>query len=469
MIGLTLALKPSVRLLEEAGQPSGLAEPGRRQLRLSAAGPAQHAFLRALARGGATEEALCAPAALELHFLLALLEKEGWLGYALTREGRLLATLEPLAAAFRFHPVTGDGPWRLSRFAWIRRVEGAAVLENPLGFGRILLHEPELLETVGRLCRPQTPDRLAADTLPPALARAFLSLLAASGAVAPCADQGQLPEDRDPALRPWEFHDLLFHSRSRQGRHTDPVGGTFRFLGDLAPLPGLKPPRPGLIQLPEPALPLEPPPFFRVLEARRSIRAPGQDPITLAQLGTFLHYVARVRGVLPPDPGAGRPYEALSGPCPGGGSLHELELYLTVSRCAGLAPGFYHYAAGAHALEPWPGPEAAATQLLRQAQRAMDGASAPDLLFTLAARVQRVTWKYQAIAYALILKNTGVLFQQMYLVATALGLAPCAIGTGDTQVFAQASGLDFSEESSVGEFALSGGPSAERTPPDGWR
>jgi hypothetical protein len=54
-------------------------------------------------------------------------------------------------------------------------------------------------------------------------------------------------------------------------------------------------------------------------------------------------------------------------------------------------------------------------------------------------------------------------------VATALGLAPCAIGTGDTQVFAQASGLDFSEESSVGEFALSGGLRAERTPLNDWR
>ena len=454
MIGLTPALKSSVRLLEEAGQPVGLGEPGGRRLWLSAAGPAQHAFLRAMARGGHTREELCAAASLELHYLLALLEKEGWLGYALTREDRALATLEPLARAFRFHPATGDGPWRLSRFAWIRRAEGAAVLETPLGFGRVLLHEPELLETVGRLCLPQTLDGLASDALPPALARAFLSLLASAGAAAPCAADGQLAEDRDPALRPWEFHDLLFHSRSRQGRHADAVGGTFRFLGDLEPLPGLKPLRPEAIPLPEPALPLELPPFFSVLEARRSIRAPGREPITLAQLGTFLHYVARVRGVLPPDPGAGRPYEAVSGRCPGGGGLHELELYLTVSRCAGLAPGFYHYAAGAHALERWPS-EPASAQLLLHAQRAMDNASAPDLLFTLAARIQRVTWKYQAIAYALILKNTGVLFQQMYLVATALGLAPCAIGTGDTQVFAQASGLDFTEESSVGEFALS--------------
>src|SRR5208337_2944847 len=111
--------------------------------------------------------------------------------------------------------------------------------------------------------------------------------------------------------------------------------------------------------------------FFGVLEDRRSIRVPGQAAITLAQLGTFLHYVARVRGVAPPDPGAGRAYEAVSGPCPGGGAMHEIELYLTVSRCAGLDPGFYHYAAGAHALEPWPGSAAASRQLQRHAQESM--------------------------------------------------------------------------------------------------
>jgi len=305
---------------------------------------------------------------------------------------------------------------------------------------------------VGRLCLPQTPHSLA---LPPALALAFLSLLLSAGAAAPCAAGGQLPEDRDPVLRPWEFHDLLFHSRSREGRHAEPVGGTFRFLGDLAPLPGLKPAQRPAIPLPEPSLPNEVPPFFGVLDARRSVRAPGREPITLAQLGTFLHYVARVRGVLPPDPGAGRAYEAVSGPCPGGGGLHEIELYLTVSRCAGLEPGFYHYAAGAHALEPWPDPDAA-VPLSRHAAAAMASLSAPDILFTLAARFQRMAWKYQTIAYALVLKNTGVLYQQMYLVATALGLAPCAIGTGDTQAFARASGLEFIEESSVGEFALSG-------------
>jgi SagB-type dehydrogenase family enzyme len=159
---------------------------------------------------------------------------------------------------------------------------------------------------------------------------------------------------------------------------------------------------------------------------------------------------------MPPDPASGRFYEALSGPCPGSGGLHELDLFLSVARCAGLAPGFYRYARDHHLLEPWPCAEAAWGNLLTQAREAMGARTGPDILVTLAARVQRVAWKYEAIAYALILKDAGVMLQQMYLVATALGLAPCALGTGDSQVFARASGLDFLRDAPVAEFALSG-------------
>ena len=479
---LTLALQPSVRLLEEAGAPVGLEALGRKRLRLPEAGLAQRAFLRALAQGASTEEELCgtpgSPGALGLQYLLALLEQEGWVRYALAWEGRVLATLAPLVPAFRFQWAAGPGPWRLSRFAWLRRLEpDGLVLESPLGYGRVAFREPALLAALGPLCRPGGAGEAALaalDGLTPALARPFLSLLVSAGAVARCAEGGQLPEDLEPALRQWEFHDLLFHTRSREGRHGEPAGGTLRFLGELPPQDALKPPgpEPGLplpvpAPLPEAGAGVEQganarggaaePGFFTVLAARRSRREPGPEPITLAQLGAFLHHVARVRAVAPVDPGAGRVYETVAGPCPGGGSLHELELYLTVARCAGLAPGFYHYDAGGHRLEPWPGPAPASARLLGEAQAAMGAASPPDLLFTVAARVQRVTWKYQSIAYALILKNTGVLYQQMYLVATALGLAPCAIGAGDTQLFAQASGLDPMEETSVGEFALSGG------------
>jgi hypothetical protein len=48
----------------------------------------------------------------------------------------------------------------------------------------------------------------------------------------------------------------------------------------------------------------------------------------------------------------------------------------------------------------------------------------------------------------------------MYLVATAMQLAPCALGTGNSSLFAEALGIEFFVESSVGEFVLGSLPSA---------
>jgi hypothetical protein len=42
----------------------------------------------------------------------------------------------------------------------------------------------------------------------------------------------------------------------------------------------------------------------------------------------------------------------------------------------------------------------------------------------------------------------------MYLVATAMDLAPCALGVGDSDRFTKLSGSSYLKETSVGEFAL---------------
>ena len=79
-------------------------------------------------------------------------------------------------------------------------------------------------------------------------------------------------------------------------------------------------------------------------------------------------------------------------------------------------------------------------------------------LTILAARFQRLAWKYSSIAYALMLKNVGVIYQTMYLAATAMGLAPCAVGYGDSDLFARAAGTEYYAETSVGEFLLGSKP-----------
>src|SRR5262249_59793777 len=77
-----------------------------------------------------------------------------------------------------------------------------------------------------------------------------------------------------------------------------------------------------------------------------------------------------------------------------------------------------------------------------------------QVLLILAARFARVAWKYESIAYALTLKHVGVVFQTMYLAATAMGLGPCAVGGGDADLFARAAGTDYCAGTSVGGVLL---------------
>jgi SagB-type dehydrogenase family enzyme len=147
--------------------------------------------------------------------------------------------------------------------------------------------------------------------------------------------------------------------------------------------------------------------------------------------------------------------EFASRPYPAGGSLYELEMYVVVNACRGLRPGLYHYDPLGHRLGRRAERTPAVEGLLSGAAQAT-GMAPNDLqvLLILAARLPRVAWKYAGLAYALVLKHVGVVFQTMYLAATAMGLAPCAIGCGDSDLFARAAGVNYYAETSVGEFLL---------------
>ena len=183
-------------------------------------------------------------------------------------------------------------------------------------------------------------------------------------------------------------------------------------------------------------------------------------PITLAELARFLDGTARVvsKGQSKLDLGEDDSLLAYAlRPYPSGGASYELELYLAVDKCEGLARGFYHYDAGAHALMPIEVRAQALDAILREAALAMDSPAAPQILITIAARFGRVAWKYSSLAYALSLKDTGVLMQTFYMMATAMGLGACAIGTANIDLFSKMTGLEFHIEGPVGQFAIGRG------------
>lgn len=386
----------------------------------------------------------------------------GFLTFSAHVAGSPLATLErtysaPVGAGSMRPGVPEAGArYVLSRLACLRRHEGRLVVESPLAHGRAVVHHPDALAVCHALVTPRSPADLEA--LCPG-ASGVLGLLLACGAAVRAGSEGEIEE---PPRAMWSFHDAHFHARSRTGRHVGPLGATFPFAGRLEPLPAVKPPgdRPQ-IKLYTPdieALKTSDVPLTRAIEERRSHRDQGDPPIHVRQLGELLHRTARVRAL---GRSSGSPsYPTSSRPYPGAGACHELEIYLAVRACEGLGEGLYHYEPQDHALTTISGPTAAVTALLAGARAAMASRAPPQVLLVAAARFGRVMWKYESVAYALVLKDTGVLYQTVYLVTTAMGLAACALGTGDSDLFAAAAGLDPFTETSVGEMALGSRPAS---------
>lgn len=397
----------------------------------------------------------------------------GMIAHYLLIEDVLLASIHPLSNTYRFHndEIDPDANYILSRFASLRRdIQGRLVLECPLGSAAIRITEDRSCRILWALAQPLSINSIVERlNLPDDVVTMFFRFLLTAGALSTVTDEN-IAEDENAVLRQWEAHDLLFHSKVRMGRGHELYGMNYRFLGAIPQQPITK-----QIDSPEEVIPLYKPDvntlkgaertFTDVLESRKSRpRHAADQAITHDQIGEFLYRCARMRYHFSFEVEANGTVETVhhsNRPYPNAGASYELELYLSVSNCTGLEPGFYHYDPVEHQLARISDLNNAVQSLLWQAQRSWmaehDGSS-PQILITYGARFQRVNWKYESIAYALTLKNVGVLMQTMSLVAEAMGLAGCPIGGGNADVFTRALGSDYYTESSVGEFILGARP-----------
>ena len=291
------------------------------------------------------------------------------------------------AAAPPAQPVGAHDRVRLSRFAFARRADdgGDLVVESPLTTVRC----SSTALVVGRSWSALA-DPIGVDQVPgarPDEAAAVLRVLVGAGIAAITDVDGTLAAEEVPALRMWEFHDLLFHARSRRGRHDLPFGGTYRFRDDLAPLPALAPVAADRTVALPPVAPGPSAGFDDVLDARRST-CHGAGPLTIDQLGPLLARAAAVRQVATAHDG--RPYEVTRRPYPGAGAAYELELYPLVHRCVGLEPALYRYDPGGHRLEHVTSPGDGTDRLLADAKWSADLDAPPDVLVVIAARFGRL-------------------------------------------------------------------------------
>lgn len=398
--------------------------------------------------------------------LVASLDRANVLEIGVTETGgRRLATFAPRSWDEPAGVVPDeDDPVVLSRFAFLRRSGGRIVVESAENDALVSVDDPRVGLLVAELGEPTTMRKLAGENrsgLGAPGIRGVVRLLAR----ARLADVGDVvpggEASESPACAQWAFADRLFHRSSRAGAGVGAgvgYGGTYHQRDRRPPLPAASPVERPTIALP-PAdaadVATRDPSLDTVLRRRRSVREHDDcSPITVGQLGELLDRVQRMSDVRP-DRGSG---EVCRRPYPAGGSLYELEIYTVVDRCDGLDPGLYRYDSLDHRLEILGGSSPACERLLSAAQGAAAMARPPQVLLAVTARFGRVMWKYESMAYALVLKDLGVLYQTLYLVATAMGLAPCAIGGGERGVLEAAAGLDPAEEAMIGEFAVGAAP-----------
>lgn len=255
----------------------------------------------------------------------------------------------------------------------------------------------------------------------------------------------------------WEFHDLLFHFQSRlheSDTHCT-FGSTNRKLDRLCKITGEQNEASKYICLPPPSIRIEPvtAQFLKVLQNRRSKRNFDQNqPINIQQTSDFLWYSL---GDCAKDPTDANQCEFR--PYPSAGGVHDLEFYLVVRNCPFLTDDIYLYKSEIHALQPLFTEKNAIIELLTNANYAIGKKPTdllPQILIVATSKFEKMARQYRRMAYRSTLIGVGAVFQTMHLVATALDLAACVIGWGNSRTFANAIGADSLKEVAVGEFII---------------
>jgi oxazoline/thiazoline dehydrogenase len=342
--------------------------------------------------------------------------------------------------------------WKISRFSYMHVENDQMIIRNPLSTCYLVVYDVKILNLFHLFQHPVTNAEIYAEI--PELQKSVFDLFVKAEIVAPCNDKKICLEDIDDTKRQWAFHDLVFHSLSRLGRTEKDIGGSYRFNNIIAPQPAIKENiwKENSISLPKPdmhSLIQHDYPFTQVLESRTSIRKYSILPLSIDQLGEFLFRAVRTRYEYSNAFG-----DFISKPYPGGGANYETEFYLTINACAGIPRGLYYYDAKEHIISLVSSPNIEMENLLNDAHLATAGQGFPQVLITMANRFNRFNWKYSSMSYAAQLKNIGVIYQTLYLVATSMGIGGCGLGTGNSERFSKITGLNYLEEGSLGEFMI---------------
>jgi SagB-type dehydrogenase family enzyme len=361
------------------------------------------------------------------------------------------------APVFAAEPVPPGCPVKLSRFTTMRPEGSALVVESPRAQYRLVLLRRPAITVASSLAGPVTVAQVAADSgLAEPLVSEIVLFLVAAGLALAADSRAEFAEDTDADLAVWPPEDLMFHSRSRTWQKS----GSQEPAGDrTGPEPPVVKPLAGgtavRLHRPDPAaFAADGPSLTTLLEQDHQCPEATGRSLTAEQVGEFLFRAARVRSIGPAHLPGGPSHEASQRPYFSIGCLYELEIYLGINRCSGLAPGIYHYDPAQHALSPVNDDPAALTGLLDLAMIGAGSHRRPSVLLTITARLPRTAWILGKAAYATTLVHVGCLQQILYLTGRAMGLTAHAVPVDSGDRVDRTLKLEWPSEVSVGECVL---------------
>ena len=172
-----------------------------------------------------------------------------------------------------------------------------------------------------------------------------------------------------------------------------------------------------------------------VIRRRASGRAFGADAMTASALSTLLRHANGVLAASHSSDGSFYRRAAANS-----GDLGSVEIYPIVLNVDDVSPGIFHFDTVRHDLaEVQPGQF---THWLREAVIYQIELSKASCAFVLTSAVGRLQAKYNLRGYRFGLLDVGHVSQNLYLVATALGLQVCATAGFIDDIVDSALGLD---------------------------
>lgn len=205
--------------------------------------------------------------------------------------------------------------------------------------------------------------------------------------------------------------DLLYHKRSMLT--PGGVGGVGEFPS--APPPQYKTyPKAKKVALPE-LSDKDLTEVERVIRRRRSIRHYSQAKMTLPELSRVLKSAGAITE-------KSRGFRS----APSAGATYPIEIYCVVNNVDGLEQGIYHYEIKTQDLALIKSGDFSSKIMQSALYQSFVGKA--NAVIVLTAIFDRTRWRYKERAYRYILIEAGHIGENIYLAATALGLAPCAVG-----------------------------------------